>query len=371
LHVKDPVDNILGHMGGPVGIKEVAAAAGVSITTVSHALSGKGRLREETRQRVREIATAIGYQPSALARGLAGGRTGMLAMTVSGSDDFALQVGDLDYFLQVTNAATSAAMERGYAVTLLPAHWSTETLGRLPLDGGIVVDPVRGDAVVGALTTREVPVVTLGRQPGGPPDAPWVDNDHFAGTEAMLDHMVEEGATRVALLAAHMVSSYALDTLEAYERWCTDHGADPVIATVRGSISERGAYAEAMKLLESAHPPDAIFATLDRLAVGALLAAEGRGMRVPMDLRIAGCSESEESRRSKPALSALSLNPDRLGEEAIDLLADLIEGRPTERQRIVPSVLIRRRSTQDRARGRRTVIAGAGAPRVRASATGT
>src|SRR5215207_11510790 len=92
-----------------VGIKEVAAAAGVSITTVSHALNGKGRLTPETRQRVRDVATALDYQPSALARGLAGGRTGMLALAVSFVDDFSLPVADFDYFLQVMNAATSTA----------------------------------------------------------------------------------------------------------------------------------------------------------------------------------------------------------------------------------------------------------------------
>lgn len=343
-------------MPRPIGIKEVAAAAGVSTTTVSHALSGKGRLPETTRQRVRDVAERLGYQPSALARGLAGGRTGMLAMTVSGADDFALQVGDLDYFLQVTHAATTAALERGYAVTLLPAGWSPETLGRLPLDGGIVIDPVHDDAIVGALASRDLPVVTLGRQPDGPADAPWVDNDHRAGTRAMLDHLVQEGATRVALLSAHMVSSYALDTLAAYEGWCAETGAEPVIATVRGSVSERGGYAEAMRLLESRRPPDAIYATLDRLGLGALLAAEACGVRVPDDLRIAACTESTESRRSRPALSVLSLNPDLLADEAIDLLTDLIEGRDTERQRVVPSVLVPRRSTHGTGRGRRTVI---------------
>jgi DNA-binding LacI/PurR family transcriptional regulator len=345
-------------MGRAVGIKDVAAAADVSITTVSHALSGKGRLPEATRQRVREVAVRLGYHPSALARGLAGGRTGMLAMTVSSTEEFAMQVGDLAYFLQVTNAATSAALERGYAVTLLPSHWSPETLARLPLDGGIVVDPVPDDPVVVALQARSLPVVTLGRQPDGASDAPWVDNDHRAGTRAMLDHMAREGAKRIALLAANMKSSYALDTLEAYGDWCGDNHVRPVVATVRGSLSERAAFAEAIKLLDSASPPDAIYAMLDRLAVGALLAAEARGMRVPGDLRIAGCTETEENRRSRPALSTLSLNPEQLAYEAIDLLADLIEDRPTERQRIVPSVLIPRRSTQEAGRRRRTVIDG-------------
>ena len=66
-----------------VGIKDVAEAAGVSITTVSHALSGKGRLTDETRERVRRIATELGYTPHPVAQDLASGRTGMIATVVS------------------------------------------------------------------------------------------------------------------------------------------------------------------------------------------------------------------------------------------------------------------------------------------------
>src|SRR5215203_6033436 len=66
-----------------VGIKDVAEAAGVSITTVSHALNGKGRLTQETRDRVRRVATDLGYTPHPVAQSLASGRTGMIATVVS------------------------------------------------------------------------------------------------------------------------------------------------------------------------------------------------------------------------------------------------------------------------------------------------
>jgi DNA-binding LacI/PurR family transcriptional regulator len=328
-----------------VGIKEVAAAAGVSITTVSHALNGKGRLTPETRQRVRDVATALDYQPSALARGLAGGRTGMLALAVSFVDDFSLPVADFDYFLQVMNAATSTALELGYSLTLLPTDARSTRLDRLPLDGAVVMDPVRADPIVQPLTGRGVHVVTTGRMPGGPDSACWVDNDHIAGTRAMLEHLEEEGAQRIALLTAPITSSYTIDALEAYEVWSAEHDMEPIVATI-GETSEGGAFAAASELLESRDPPDAIYATLDRLALGVLLAAEGKGVRVPEDLRIAGCTDSEASRAARPALTALSLNPERLGREAIELLIELIEhGVPEDPHRIVPSLVIPRGST--------------------------
>ena len=338
-------------MGRTVGIKVVAAAAGVSTTTVSHALNGKGRISEATRNHVREVAARLGYQPSAMARGLAGGRTGMLAMVVSGLDDFSLQVGDFDYFLQLMNGATSSALKRGFSLTLLQADGDMKILDGLPLDGAIVIDPVPGDRIVKRLTARGVAVVTTGRMLDDRGDACWVDNDHVAGTRAVLDHLADAGARRVALLSSPPVSSYAFDARSTYLAWCDEREQEPVVAELSGSMSEGSAYAAATDLFASDTPPDGIYATLDRLALGALLAAEARGIDVPGDLRIAGCTDSEASRQARPALTALSLDPDRLGREALELLLELVEdGEPQVRQRLVPTTVVARASTAAGAR---------------------
>jgi DNA-binding LacI/PurR family transcriptional regulator len=80
-----------------VGIKDVAKVAGVSITTVSHALSGKGRLPDRTRERVRAIAAELGYTPHPIARSLARGRTGLLATVVSVPGNAPLAFTEIDY----------------------------------------------------------------------------------------------------------------------------------------------------------------------------------------------------------------------------------------------------------------------------------
>jgi DNA-binding LacI/PurR family transcriptional regulator len=354
-------------MSKPVRISDVAEAAGVSITTVSHALNDKGRLTDETRRRVREVADRLGYQPSALARGLAGGRSGMLAVTVSFVEDMTLAVADFDYFIQVMNAAASAALERGFSLTLVPAD-SRQLLDRLPLDGAIVMDPVPGDEIVDQLDRRGVPVVTTGRRPDGPDETCWVDNDHVAGTREMLDHLLDEGATRLALLTVPVRSSYTVDALAAFEGVCAERGIEPIVETITDSISEGGAYAAASRLLESKDPPDAIYATLDRLALGALLAAEAKGVRVPEELRIAGCTDSDASRAARPALTALSLNPEQIGLEALDLLVTLVEdGEPAEPHRIVPFVVVPRGSTKAGGRARSPARDGSVPSRARAS----
>lgn len=332
---------------GQVRISDVAEAAGVSNTTVSHALSGKGRLPEETRQRVREVAEKLGYQPSALARGLAGGRTGMLAVTVSFVEDESLALTDFDYFMSVMNGASAAALERGMSLMLLPTDSRRDLLHQLPLDGAIVMDPVPGDEIVNLLDRRGIPVVTTGRLPDRPDDTCWVDNDHHEGTREIVDLLVDRGSSRLALLTAPVQSTYTQDALSAFESRCSERGVEAIVEHLPGdALSESGAYAAASRLLASERPPDGVYATLDRVALGALLAAEAGGVRVPEELRIAGCTDSTASRTARPALTALSLNPEQIGKEALDLLITLIEdGKPEDGQRLVPFSVIERGST--------------------------
>lgn len=98
---------------GRAGIRDVAAAAGVSITTVSDALNGKGRLPDATRRHVREVAERLGYRPSAAARTLRTGKSGLIGLTVTTYGDEPFTFTEFAYFAEMARAATSAALARG------------------------------------------------------------------------------------------------------------------------------------------------------------------------------------------------------------------------------------------------------------------
>jgi DNA-binding LacI/PurR family transcriptional regulator len=330
-----------------VGIRDVAEEAGVSITTVSHALNGKGRINPDTRQRVQEVAERLGYRPNTLARNLAGGRTGLIGLAVAQTLDERVAVSDFAHYAQLMSAATVAAFARGYALVLTSgtkeAAWS-----RLMLDGAIVVDPTRKDRLCEELRRRSVPLVTTGRVLGGG-DGYWVDNDHFAGTRAMLDHLAARGAKQIALLASPPVTSYAIDVGEAYKGWCEERGVRPRIAVAREHPTEGAGFEATMRLLREPAPPDAVYATLDRLALGALLAAQAQGLVVPGQLLVAACADSDAGRNARPSLTALALNPEQIGREAVAMVATLIEGgTPRESHVHVPSKIIARGSTRQR-----------------------
>jgi DNA-binding LacI/PurR family transcriptional regulator len=177
----------------------------------------------------------------------------------------------------------------------------------------------------------------------------WVDSDHRAVTYASLDHLAARGAQRIALLESLPTTSYSIDSHAAYEEWCAEHH-QPVIATVtREDLTEGAGYEAAIKLLRRRRPPDAVHSTLDRVALGAMLAAQALGLSVPRDLMVSGCADSEASKWARPGLTTVELYPDRIGAEMVRIVTALIEGRDPEPSQVhVPNRIVLRGSTKRR-----------------------
>ena len=329
-------------MGKRVSIHDIAREAEVSITTVSHALSGKGRIPPATRERVRGVADRLGYRANLQARGLAMGRSTMLAVQVGGFPAEAL-VPDFQYFVELLNAASGAALEAGFGLVLVPAGTEGGVLKNLAVGGAIVVDPTGEEAL---LRQSDAPVVTTGRVPGRHAGGAWVDNDHRAGTRRVLDHFQETGRARPALLTTSARQSYVEDAVTEYELWCRERDLEPIIGRITGSPTEAGAAPVVGKLLSRRPRPDAIYTTLDRMALGAILACRDRGIAVPEEMAVAAITDSVALRSMTPPVTALNLNAPEIGRRAAGLLAALVRGEepPTTRV-LVPTHLVVRGST--------------------------
>jgi DNA-binding LacI/PurR family transcriptional regulator len=329
-------------------IEDVARHAGVSATTVSHALSGKGRVSKETRLRVAEAARALGYRGNAIARRLASGiHGGVLALHVAARESPTV-VWDVEFFTALMTAAATAAFSRGYWVTLAPAAAAEDMRNSLPTDGVIIVDPLINDPLVQLFEGRDVPVVTVGRSSMEMRSSRgWVDNDHNGGARAMLEHLRAQGAGTIALITGPELNSYTLDTRNAYEKWAAEYGVEPRIYTAGSGLSEQAGYEATAKMFDAGWRPDAIYATVDRLALGALHALNDHRLSVPGDVLLASLSDSQSARSAQPALTALDLHPELLGRHAAETLIALVEGaRIRSRHRLIPARVIPRQSSQ-------------------------
>jgi DNA-binding LacI/PurR family transcriptional regulator len=330
-----------------VGIKDVAREAGVSMTTVSHALSGKGRLPEETRARVQRVAAELGYTPNAAARSLAGGRTGLLATYVSLPGNAPLAFTEIEYYVDVINAATAAAIERGYALVVAPTTAGDETWSRLPIDGAVVIDPAEGDPSLAALRERDLALVLIGRDLHGTPDDVVVQNDRAAGTRMVLDHLVRRGARRVGVLTFATYESFSEDAVDEYRAWCARRRQPPVVLSAQADPT---AGAEAFRrgartLFDLPDHPDAVFCLYEGLGAEVLHLAAELGVSVPGDLMVAAIAEMGLAERTVPPLTTLELDQAALGATAAELLMDLVEGEPASSVRDLPTRLVPRDST--------------------------
>jgi DNA-binding LacI/PurR family transcriptional regulator len=330
-----------------VGIKDVAEAAGVSITTVSHALSGKGRLPERTRERVRAIAAELGYTPHPVARSLASGRTGLLATVVSVRGNAPLAFTEIDYYMALMNGATRAAIEHGYGLVLAPSTAGSETWGVLPLDGVIVVDPADGDPTIRTLRSLGVPIVFVGRDPNGRADDLVVQNDRRAATRTVLDHLVEAGAGRVGVVTLAPFESFTEECLEAYVDWCTTRGQEPVVHLAEGdSTSEVATFRGAVDaFLDAPERPDGVFCLYERLAAELVASATERRIRVPEDLLVVTIAEVGLAATLDPPLTTLEINQQELGAAAAAALVASLRGEPARSVLDVPTKIVARAST--------------------------
>ncbi|MDQ6817317.1 MAG: LacI family transcriptional regulator [Actinomycetota bacterium] len=336
-------------------IYDIARQAGVSITTVSHALSGRGRVSPATRERILRLAAEIGYAANPHARSLVSGRSWTIAIQVAGfttEHSGGMLLPDAAYFMDLLNGAASAAAENDYAIVLAPYDFNPIGGQHLALDGAVIVDPSGEEALAVALAERGLPVVTTGRPTRGKMTYPWVDNDHAGTALRMLGHFAARGYTRPALIATTASRSYVADIVAAYRGWSAEHGLDPRIVELPEPPSERAAARAARRLLSGDDPPDAIFATYDRLAMGVLLAAQRLGIPVPGGLGLASAVDSDLLRRISPSVTSVSLNARGIGRIAVEVLVSMIEAsEPAQSGIVVATRILPRTSTAARGGG--------------------
>ena len=339
--------------GRSVGIRDVARAAGVSITTVSHALNDKPGVSEGTRMRVREVADELGYRPDPRGRHLASGRTGLVALTVSVPTGVRTPVAEFAHNAAVTEGAAGASTRRELALVIVPSGGGV-IWQRLPLDGAIVVDPSPGDPAMHELARARVPVVTIGRITEPDPGLAWtdyVDNDFVEGTHAVLAHLRQRGAQRVGVMGAGGRESYAQDSVEAYRAWCMAATQEPwlhLIHDMDWTDIEASIKREVALALDRADLPDAVHCLDEVMALALLRACAERGIRVPDDLLVSSISDRGRAEVASPSLTTLELHPRELGAAAAGVLADLLAGLPPPVAPVFVETTIMARGSTDR-----------------------
>ncbi|WP_346351302.1 LacI family DNA-binding transcriptional regulator [Oceanimonas sp. AH20CE76] len=311
-------------------IADVAAAAGVSRTTVSHALNDRGQVDPQTRARVKQVARELGYSPNLRAQRLRTGRTHTIALL--SSMPFAVAGGPsrLGFMMEVAASAAEAALKQGLALVLVPPLAEARgLLDELDVDGAIIIEPVAHDPQVTQLQRRGIKVVSIGRQPEAGPAVPYVDMQAGVTGRLLLEHLADQGARHIALLIGQQSRHSYVDVEQAYRDFSERHSL-PCLTIKADETGGEDAGAEACRRLLADHPElDAICAPVDAFAVGAVRALQQAGKRVPEDVRVVTRYDGLRAQKCEPPLTAVNLHLAEVASQAIGLLLGHIGGKAT------------------------------------------
>lgn len=330
-------------------IYDVAAAAGVSITTVSHVYSGNRHVAADTVARVLEAARNLNYSPRLSAKALATGRSMILGVCFPAEGSLLHRN---PYFPALLEGLSAAAGRVGYGFLLIPDTFGRENGGQDSvldkLDGVIIADPAEDDARLDAFLAHDLPVVTVGRWIGRR-DIPWIDNDHSKAITDLFVHLDEQAYRRPLLLTKEPMISYESDVELAFRRE-TEARAIPSRVVWCDNFFSQKTYDMARDILADTDRPDVVIASTDSLALSVLQAASDLGIAIPDDLGVIGEGETVLAASSIPPLTSIRVFPNRLGDLAVNMLLDLIGGNSGERQTQVPVELVVRASSDRRQR---------------------
>jgi LacI family transcriptional regulator, galactose operon repressor len=329
-----------------VTIRDVARLSGVSPMTVSRVINESERVSPETRRRVERAIAELGYVPSRLARGLSRRRTGTIALIVPDVAN--------PFFTLIVRATEEVARRAGYGVILCDTRAELaverDAIGEMLAHRaeGIVIAPVdnRSSVNLRRLERFGVPFVLIDRTVPEV-DADAVIGDNESGARRLVEHLISLGHRRIGMIVESDAVSTARDRRRGYDAALAAAEIRPDAELVAYATADASGGIEGMnRLLGLAERPTAVFAVNNLVAVGAIEAVRAAGLDVPDDVALVCFDDIEYASRLYPFLTAMEQPAETFGALGTQLLLERIEGRGSERRRMVvlPAEFVVRRS---------------------------
>ncbi len=306
-------------------LKQIAEIAGVSIPTVSRILNGREsgiQVREETRQRVLDVAAELKYRPNLLARALVGSKSSLIGVIVRDIAD--------PYLNQVLKGMYDAAIDHDYRLFLGHVGQRAETtvdyasmFEQSHADGIIVMGDMQDDAeALEVLTSQHRHIIGVTDRTGRR-QFPGVYADSVVGSTLAMEHLLSLGHRRIACVTDPSISDGRLRA-EVYVQQMRQRGFDSHVEVFEVVRSMENGYRLGQTLFINPRCT-AIFAGTDTLAMGLIKAAYQMGIRIPEQVSIVGYDDIDMAGYTTPALTTMSQSGHEMGYRTTTFLIDVIE----------------------------------------------
>lgn len=303
----------------PATIRDVAERADVSVASVSRVLNGAGPVTEATRRRVLEAVEALQYVPHSGARSLSTSKTNTVGVILP----------DLygEFFSELIRGMDVAARALGYHLIVSSSHDDADEASsairsmRGRVDGLIVLSPHLGAANLASGLAGRTPVLLMNGG-AGEDGRPSIVVDNHGGAVAAVEHLIATGRRRIAHIAGPAGNLEAEARLAGYLEAMAAAGLPTMV--VDGTFTKASGQDAGAALAARPDRPDAVFAANDNMAVGALLAFQDAGLRVPEDIAMVGFDDIPLAALVRPGLTTLKIQIAETGRKALERLVRLI-----------------------------------------------
>lgn len=329
-------------------IYHIAERVGMSASTVSRALSGRGYCGPKTKAKILAAAKELNYAPDNAAKMLKMGRTNKIIFAVPDICN--------PFYFDMINGINQVLESYGYLMILIYTKHSLreelraiQNLREKVADGMILVSFNFCEDNIGEINKLGAPVVLTNNyaSPHGRDRFDYVYVDTFEGIRMATAHLIGQGVRRIGYLGG------SLSEQTGYQRFCGYRAAmeEAGLAVEDGFIAEsdyteKGGYAAARRWLSGGERPEAVVAANDLMAIGVMKACEEAGLRIPEDIAIVGMDNLDLASRVHPKLTSVAMQQEEIGRQAAQVLMDRLQGEISGQRavKLMPKLVVRESS---------------------------
>lgn len=306
-------------------IQDIANTLNISISTVSRALSDHPKIKKSTKQLIWETAAALNYQPNNIASSLRKGKANTVGMIVPRINRH--------FFSNVITGVESILNPAGYNLIICQSEENLEkekmnidTLIASRVSGILIslsLETTTYDHIVKAMRTN-IPIVLYDRITEQL-DVCKVENDDFAGAYDLTKHLIEQGFRKMMWIGGSRKFNTYQSRFNGYKSALSEIGIDAdTLPVFEGSISLETAYGYMKTYFDKHELPEVIFSASDYMAMGAIMAIQERGLKIPDDIAISGYSNEPFAPLINPKLTSVEQFSKEMGIETAKLLLEQI-----------------------------------------------
>ncbi|MDP4178921.1 MAG: LacI family DNA-binding transcriptional regulator [Bacillota bacterium] len=322
-------------------IKDVAEKSGVTVTTVSRVLNNRGYISDKTREKVYKAMEELNYQPNEIARALLKRKSNLIGLIIPNVSH--------PFFAELSNYVEYYAYKNGYKILLCNAYQDSkkekdyiDMLKRNQVDGIIMGSHTLETSVY---LNLKLPIVAIDRFLSR--DIPYITSDNYKGGAAATKLLIDKGCKNLAHISGPLrLSTPANKRCESFIDVAKSNNIPYTVVETKLNNFNKQEYEELIYTLFKEHPDiDGIFASSDYIAACIVEVSSNLGKKIPENLKIVGFDDTFIASLITPSLTTIKQSIEKLGQLAVEIIINQIDGKEVDEESILPVELIERKTT--------------------------